>query len=173
MPKIIEGLKEKILVSARTRLLSGNASELSLRGVARDCGIAVGTVYNYYKDKESLMAAVMAEDWIGSLKEMRGHLQEAESFEEGLLGILGGIRDFASLYEGVWQSSPTAPNFGASFAARHGMLLGQIREEISLLAGRFGKDLPESSLTLLAELVIASSRHPEIPAEELLRIISV
>ena len=172
MPKIIEGLREKILASARKRLLSGSISDFSLRGVASDCSIAVGTVYNYYKDKESLMAAVMVGDWISGLEDTRRRLLGAESFEDGLLCILDGVRGFSALYENIWQSYPTGSGFGSGLAARHKMLLSQIKEEISLLAARSGKDLSEDSLTLLAEFVIAASRHPDIPGEELLKLIS-
>ena len=67
MPKIIEDLENRILLAARRRLLSGDLSSFSARGIAEDCGIAVGTIYNYYRDKESLMGAVMAQDWQAEL----------------------------------------------------------------------------------------------------------
>ena len=57
MPKIIKNPEDRILQAARNRLLDKDLSSFSLRGVAADCGIAVGTIYNYFKDKESLMAA--------------------------------------------------------------------------------------------------------------------
>ncbi|MBQ4505638.1 MAG: TetR/AcrR family transcriptional regulator [Firmicutes bacterium] len=172
MPKIIDGLKEKILLAARNRLLSGEASELSLRGVASDCGIAVGTIYNYYKDKENLIAAVMAEDWIAMLGRSREEILKAESFESGLLSVYKAVRDFSRMYEGIWQSYPTGSGFGSHYRARHGMLLDQIRGEISLLTAQLGVEISESRRTLLAELIIAASQHPEISEEELLGFIS-
>ena len=63
MPKIIKNPEDRILQAARNRLLDKDLSSFSLRGVAADCGIAVGTIYNYFKDKESLMAAVMIHEF--------------------------------------------------------------------------------------------------------------
>ena len=71
MPKIIKNPEDRILQAARNRLLDKDLSSFSLRGVAADCGIAVGTIYNYFKDKESLMAAVMIQDWMDALKGTR------------------------------------------------------------------------------------------------------
>ena len=85
MPKIIKDPEERILQAARKRLLDSDLSSFSLRGVASDCGIAVGTIYNYFKDKESLMAAVMAQDWAKAREEARMELAEAPSLREGLL----------------------------------------------------------------------------------------
>lgn len=36
---------------------------LSVRGVARDCGISVGALYNYFPDKAALIAAVIERFW--------------------------------------------------------------------------------------------------------------
>ena len=47
MPKIIEDVENRILCAARQRLLGGDLSSFSARGIAEDCGIAVGTIYNY------------------------------------------------------------------------------------------------------------------------------
>ena len=49
MPKIIDEAREKILSAAKHTLLGQGYSVLSLRGVARQCGIAVGTIYNYFE----------------------------------------------------------------------------------------------------------------------------
>ena len=46
MPKIIEDVENRILRAARERLLGGDLSSFSARGIAEDCGIAVGTIYN-------------------------------------------------------------------------------------------------------------------------------
>ncbi len=84
MPKIIKNPEDRILQAARNRLLDKDLSSFSLRGVAADCGIAVGTIYNYFKDKESLMAAVMIQDWMDALKGTREELMRSQSLQEGL-----------------------------------------------------------------------------------------
>ena len=171
MPKIIKDPEERILQAARKRLLDSDLSSFSLRGVAADCGIAVGTIYNYFKDKESLMAAVMAQDWAQAREEARMELAEAPSLREGLLYICRKIRSFCLLYQEVWSSHPAAGEFSTRYRRRHELLLSQIREMIRELYGRFGVPCPENRRTLFAELIIAGAQHPEIREEEIIEII--
>ena len=51
MPKIIEGAREKILTNAKRRLFEKGYLHLSLREVAKESGIATGTIYNYFANK--------------------------------------------------------------------------------------------------------------------------
>lgn len=167
MPKIIKDPEERILQAARKRLLGSDLSSFSLRGVASDCGIAVGTIYNYFKDKESLMAAVMAQDWAKAREEAGRDLAEAPSLREGLVCICRKIRFFCLLYQEVWSSHPA----GGDFSTRHELLLSQIREMILGLYERFEVPCPENRRTLFAELIIAGAQHPEIREEEIIEII--
>ena len=171
MPKIIKDPEDRILQAARKRLLDNDLSSFSLRGVAADCGIAVGTIYNYFRDKESLMAAVMARDWTDALKGVRMQLDQAGSLREGLLYICRGIRSYRQIYRDVWSSYQAGGDFSTRYRARHEMLLSQIREMIRDLYGRFGVPCPENRRTLFAELIIAGAQHPEIREEEIIEII--
>lgn len=102
MPKVIEGLEQKILASARTLLLKQGAEALTIRAVAAQCGVAVGTVYHYYEDKAQLMAHVMLEDWKTVLQQTEGALDEAQSIPEALYAIWRGLNAFVNRYRGVW-----------------------------------------------------------------------
>ena len=95
MPKIIPELRERFLLSAKQRLLRDH--DLTIRQIAQDCETAVGTVYNYFPSKESLLAAVMMEDWRTCLNRM---LTEA-SAEDTALEALHRTTDALS-----WFSSP-------------------------------------------------------------------
>ena len=70
MPKIIEGAREKILANARRRLFEKGYQHLSLREVAKESGIATGTIYNYFANKDYLIASIMLEDWVKTLDNM-------------------------------------------------------------------------------------------------------
>ncbi len=166
MPKLIEGLQDRILLAARKRLLEGDLSSFSLRRIAGDCGIAVGTIYNYYKDKESLLGAVMARDWLKALAKTEEEIRGAQTFNEGVRSILRSIRSFSSNYEWIWQSYTTGAGFGAHYRKRHDLLVSQVCHELELLYDKFGQAESENRVILLAELIIAAGRHPEIPEEE-------
>ena len=63
MPKLIANLRENIPAEARRLLSERGYSGLSLRELADRCGVAVGTLYNYYPSKAALIARLMLEDW--------------------------------------------------------------------------------------------------------------
>ncbi len=171
MPKIIKNPEDRILQAARNRLLDKDLSSFSLRGIAADCGIAVGTIYNYFNDKESLMAAVMIQDWKDALEATRKELTQTQSLQEGLLHICRGIRNFCLRYQKVWSSYPTGGEFSMRYRKRHELLLSQITEMIKGLYERFDAPCEEHRITLFAELIIAGAQHPEIREEEIIEII--
>ncbi len=168
MPKVIKGLEDRILAAARSRLLSGNLSSFSLRGVASDCGIAVGTIYNYYPDKESLMGAVMAQDWFADLSAIRREMEEAASLSEGVLCICEGIRRFSRSYEAIWNAYPAKAGFSTMFRKRHERLVRQITEELGALYQRFDTPSTPGTLVLIAETLIAAAQHADISDEDVL-----
>ena len=171
MPKIIEDVENRILRSARKRLLGGDLSSFSARGIAEDCGIAVGTIYNYYRDKESLMGAVMAQDWQAELQKAGEEVASVPTPEAGVLCLYEAIRAFSRAYESVWAAVPTGEGFGSMYRTRHKLLLSQIEGQLSALYARFGPVPDRGRLTLLSELIVAASQHPEVGAADLLSFI--
>ena len=63
MPKIIDNVREELLKEAKKQLIENGYSHTTIRSVARGCGIAIGTVYNYFPSKDMLIATFMMEDW--------------------------------------------------------------------------------------------------------------
>lgn len=77
MPKVIENLQERILACARVLLLEQGIDGLNIRAVASACGVAVGTVYNYYGSKDQLIASIMLQNWLQSMREAAGEVNTA------------------------------------------------------------------------------------------------
>lgn len=55
--------REEIVEAAYERARSQGLASLSVRAVAGDCGVAVGTLYNYFPDKSSLVTEVIERFW--------------------------------------------------------------------------------------------------------------
>ena len=87
MPKIIEGAREKILVNAKKRLFENGYQHLSLREVAKESGIATGTIYNYFANKDYLITHIMLEDWEIVMRKIGDRLENASCVKDGILGI--------------------------------------------------------------------------------------
>ena len=56
MPKILENIREKAVAEAREELLGEGYRAMTIRRVAEQLGIGVGTLYNYFPSKEYLAA---------------------------------------------------------------------------------------------------------------------
>lgn len=166
MPKIIEQPRERILAAARKTLFEQGYAGLSLRGVAAQCSIAVGTIYNYFADKDTLIASVMMEDWLAALDEMKTGCRSAASAADGFEAVYNAIRRFAELYGSVWEQFFRAGGSPDVVASRHGMLRGQIARQLEELLRRLEKE--DAALApLLAETVLSAAMQPDIGPQAL------
>ena len=61
MPKIIDNLREALIKEAKYQVNKYGYAGMTIRSVAKECGIGIGTIYNYFKSKEDLILAFMHE----------------------------------------------------------------------------------------------------------------
>lgn len=157
MPKIIEGAKEKILQNARRRLFEEGYTHLSLREVAKESGIATGTIYNYFASKDYLIACVIMEDWQVALEKMEHCVESASNPKDGILGICEAIMDFRTIYAEVWNQPSVAASATAGRWAHHQVLCEQIAEKVETLLKRLGDERGLRFSKLVAEMLLAAS----------------
>lgn len=161
MPKIIEGAKEAILKNAKQRLFEKGYLHLSLREVAKLSGIATGTIYNYFENKDSLIASIMSEDWDVALEEMDRCVESATDVVEGMEGLIAAIVKFREIYEVIWEQ----PAANVAFVKRrheHGAIRKQIAERVDKLFDRLAYGHGKRYSQLLAELILEASGEEEL-----------
>ena len=128
MPKIIENLREQLLAEARRQIEEHGYGRTTIRSVAAGCGIAIGTVYNYFPSKEMLVASYMAEDWEECLRVIRSaDSSEAETY---IRGIYDALTVFLKKHEALFTDTAAEKPFAAAFPVRHKQLRTQIAELI-------------------------------------------
>ncbi len=137
MPKLIENIQETILEAAKCELLESDYSGFTIRTVAKKCGIAVGTIYNYFPSKDILAASVMLKDWNEALSAMRQGSCKSGTITEGLHAIYKEIEKFSSVYREVWSQYSFTGKFASEYSERHNLLLNQLTEIIHPLLLRF------------------------------------
>ena len=49
MPKIIENLENRLIREAEKQIAESGYAAMTIRSVAKACGVGVGTVYNYFQ----------------------------------------------------------------------------------------------------------------------------
>jgi len=157
MPKIIEGAREKILVNAKRRLFEQGYQHISLREVAKESGIATGTIYNYFENKDYLIANIMLEDWMAAIEKMEEAIAKAGSVKEGVEEICRAIDEFAIIYSQVWQQPAVAAAAASDMAHRHQFLTEQLSEKVNALLEKMGYGNRKEFTELITELILTSS----------------
>lgn len=171
MPKIIEHLRTDLLLCARNILQKEGYEALTIRRVATECNIAVGTTYNYFPSKDVLAATVMLEDWQASLQQLRLRCQNAPSVLHGLRMVYDSIMDFVVLYEMVWNQYSVHAGAMPFVRARHKQLIGQLEAEIELLLDQFDCLFYSRLPAFLAESLLNAATCPDVTFNDLIPIL--
>lgn len=159
MPKIIEGLRESILAQSREMLLGTGYEALTIRGVAKCCGVAVGTVYNYFPSKDVLIASIMLDDWLRMLAHMQQGTGGAGNVSEGLKSIFDGLKAFSALYRRAWSQYTVTGGALSSLQERHGMLLSQLSGMLIPMLARLGGTADDLCVEIAANAILNYSQR--------------
>ena len=130
MPKIIENLKQRLLEEAKRQVEELGYTEVTIRSIAKGCGVGVGTVYNYFPSKETLIASYLLQDWALCVDVIRDTAARAEEPKPVLLCIHQQLLGFASRHEAIFQAEAAAAGFAGSFSRYHDMLRGQLAQPL-------------------------------------------
>lgn len=171
MPKIIEGLREKIMETGKQILNGGDYAAFSVRGVAERCGVAVGTIYNYFPSKDMLIAEIIAEDWRHSLSTLDEDIRSSDSLGSALYGIALRLREFTERYIDFWTSAAGTGNPYTPGGKWHALFRGMISERVLESYSRHGACIKKETASVLSEMLISLGIHCDIDlpsAKELL-----
>ena len=158
--------RRKLLETAEDILLNHPEETISMRRIAKICGISPATIYEHFSGKDELVAAVMIHDWHKCLAKMREDAENAHSFAEGLVSLSHEITLFSVKYSAVWNAARSAETM-AVMPGRHEQLIEEIRQYVHQLIERFSNDQALAIERLLAENVLLCAVRKEISEEEL------
>jgi AcrR family transcriptional regulator len=102
VPKIIENLRESLISEGRKTLIEKNYTQLNIRDIAKSCGIAIGTFYNYFPNKEEFVSEIFRDDWRNTLA-LADKLKETdEPLKEKIRNIYMSMQDFVDRYISIF-----------------------------------------------------------------------
>ena len=130
MPKIIEGLRQRLLQEAERQLIEGGYSAMTIRAVAKACGVAVGTVYNYFSGKEEFAALVLLERWKKTTEQIESVARECREPEPLVRCIYQQLCAYMDQYRVLFQDEAAIAVFTASFARYHELLRSQLARPV-------------------------------------------
>ena len=124
MPKIIENVREQLLEEAKKQISEYGYANTTIRSVANACGLGIGTVYNYFKSKEILVATFVLEEWKHYISKMQ-QLPQSDTYEL-FKGIYNFLIDFARENEKLFSDTDAVKLISNGSSERHKMLREQI-----------------------------------------------
>ncbi|MBQ2854835.1 MAG: TetR/AcrR family transcriptional regulator [Oscillospiraceae bacterium] len=130
MPKIIEDLPRRLMEEARRQVQESGYSALTIRSVAKGCGVGIGTVYNYYASRDALVASFLLKDWNRCLDEIHAAGEAAILPEPVLRKVYDSLNQFLQQHAAVFRDEAAASGFAGSFSHYHGLLRDQLAEPI-------------------------------------------
>lgn len=94
--------KERILSSAKEIALRQGISKINIRAVAKNCGIASGTVYNYFPSKGDLLVTVIKNFWEDAFKNIDWRSCEHNDFYTNLEKMYSILNEYLNKFKENW-----------------------------------------------------------------------
>jgi AcrR family transcriptional regulator len=103
MPKIVPDVRREAIAAFRRRVATRGWKALEIRSLAASCGVAAGTLYNYFPSREAIAAAAIREDWLDASRRLQT-FPEGSSAIENLRAVHGALSRFMKRYRRLWFS---------------------------------------------------------------------
>lgn len=105
MPKNLNNVREDILLVTRQLLKDTGYSSLSIRQIAAKCGVAAGTVYNYYSSKSEIIAEILNNEWNLMLRRIDQSTKASIKVIDKLEIMFNELAYFMNNVHGFWIDS--------------------------------------------------------------------
>ncbi|QNU67742.1 TetR/AcrR family transcriptional regulator [Ruminiclostridium herbifermentans] len=102
MPKNLSNVKEDILLVTRQLLKDTGYTSLSIRQIAAKCGVALGTVYNYYNSKNEIVAEILGNEWNLMLRKIEQQTKAYAKAIDKLEIVFNELKYFMNNVHGFW-----------------------------------------------------------------------
>ena len=135
MPKIIENLEKRLLEEAKKQIEESGYGTMTIRSVAKACGVGVGTVYNYFPSKEALVATHLLEDWKQCIAAINAVSHYSEGPRPVALCIYDQLSSFSQQHLAIFRDEAAVASFAGSFGKYHGMLRTQLAQPLRKFCG--------------------------------------
>lgn len=71
MPNTTKDIKQRIFEAAAELFCNKDYDDVEMRDIAKKCGLAVGTLYNYYPNKKELYLSIFDDSWQKTFEKLK------------------------------------------------------------------------------------------------------
>jgi len=133
MPKIINEPVASIKNAAKVILSEEGYQALSIRNVATKSGIGIGTVYNYYENKEALTIQLMSDYWNDYFEIIDAVDARPISLYEKLAIIYDHFKSFTDDFHEIFLSQSFKPAYTTRTKANKVSFMIRLQDRFSLM----------------------------------------
>lgn len=170
MPKVLRNAKTRILEAAKSELSENDFAALSMRSVAEKAGVAVGTLYHYFADKLSLVAALVCNDWETSYRKAEEEVSHCRSIDELVDSLyklmIGFSLDHKHIFENYKDKS-----FPAYYLKLRPLLIDQMTSLWKKGLVSLNMKSTEEASIIVPEIILIAAREKRISEEVLISMI--
>lgn len=159
MPKLIKNLKPQILEEVKKLIDMNGYEKLSMRSIAQSVGIAVGTLYNYYPNKNELLLEVLEMSWDETFQKLEAiDLHGSTSIEEFMIILYDDIVNRKGLGQ-ILFSSDVSPGALKNIKGIFSRLENDLTTILEI------KDVSNPRRRAVAIIITLSQLHQRFPEE--------
>ena len=168
MPKIIENVRGMLIDEAKTQIAINGYENVTIRSIAKGCGLGLGTFYNYFKSKETLIATFLLEDW----KKRISNITVANEGEKDPMVVVHAlyvqVKDFIRVHNSIFSAPAAIKSFNMTGSNYHKFVINQVAGPIYNACVLAKLENPEFLSLFVSEAVItwtvAGKDYEEIAA---------
>ncbi len=157
MPRALDNARKALISCTRKMVAKEGYSAFSMRNVAKECGMAPGTIYNYFHSKDDLIGACMLEDWETASTDMIKAVEKKSGCTEVLETVYATIRKFCDTNSPVIQDSQACANFHTHSKEYHVVILESVISAIAPACEKYAVSFTPELIPFIAEDIIKYS----------------
>ncbi|MBQ4182605.1 MAG: helix-turn-helix transcriptional regulator [Bacilli bacterium] len=165
MPKIIPDVEKKLLAAARKILSRDGFDNLSMKEIAKESKMSVGTIYNYFPEKSSILVKIVAEDWADLVERTNAYNSTVTNIRDGLKKIYDECIGFSIGHIGVFSHFAVENN--DAYRASYRAFIEGTAGLIEFLCEHFGLHHTHEECMIATSIFSFAIHYPETQFEPL------
>lgn len=165
MPKILMDSERKLLQAARDLINQDGVDALSMKRLAQKTDMAVGTIYNYFPDKNAILIRLVVDEWHTLENTLLVSFDQLHTFEEGVRLLYDQFMGFSKKLQPIFSSFTSHGN--ATYYASYSSFIEEGAKLLKALAAHFSLSFPQEHYPMAAAMFSYAIHYPSTPYEEI------